>query len=63
MMQIASVLLTALTVLIALSGHAFAGPVAVPEPGTLALLAAGLGALVAMKYFARRWFGVMPPTG
>ena len=61
MTQIASVLLTALTVLIALSGHAFAGPVA--EPGTLALLAAGLGALVAMKYFARKWFGVMPPTG
>jgi hypothetical protein len=49
-------LLTAMTVLIALSGNAFAGgaPIAVPEPGTLALLAVGFGALAAVKYFGRR---------
>lgn len=54
MTQIASILLVALTLLIALSGDAFAGPVAVPEPGTLALLAVGVGALAGVKYFTRK---------
>jgi len=47
--------LTGLTVLIGLSGRAFAGEfVAVPEPGTLALLAAGFGGVAAVKFFRRR---------
>jgi PEP-CTERM motif len=51
---IASILLAALAVLTMASGDAFAGVVAVPEPGTLALLAAGFGAFAAVKYFGRR---------
>jgi hypothetical protein len=47
-------LLTALTVLVALSGNAFAQAVAVPEPGTLTLLAVGVGALAAVRYFRRK---------
>ena len=54
MTHIASILLTALTLLITLSDNAFAGVVSAPEPGTLALLAAGFGALAAVKYFARK---------
>jgi hypothetical protein len=46
---IASISLTALAVLIAFSGNAFAGVIAIPEPGTLALLAVGVGALAAIK--------------
>ena len=49
-----SILLAALAVLILGSGDAFAGVNAVPEPGTLALLAAGFGVFAAVKYFGRR---------
>jgi PEP-CTERM motif len=49
------VLLTAVTVLMGLSGSAFAGtPTPVPEPTTLALLAAGFGGVAAVKYFRRK---------
>jgi len=52
---LASVVLTALTVLIGLSGSAFAGvPVAVPEPATLTLLAMGFGGVAAVRYFKRK---------
>src|SRR5215469_16239393 len=52
--HIASILLAGLAVLILASGDAFAGATPVPEPGTLALLAAGFGVFAAVKYFARR---------
>jgi hypothetical protein len=52
--QVASIALTGLTVLIAFSGNAFAGVVAVPEPATLTLLAAGVGVLAAVKYFGKK---------
>jgi hypothetical protein len=58
-------LLTGLAVLIALSGNAFAGTVAVPEPGTLGLLAAGVGALAAIKILpgiGRRIFAARSPA-
>lgn len=48
------IVLMALTALIALSGRAFAGLTAVPEPATLGLLAVGVGALVGVKYFTRK---------
>ncbi|HXC28282.1 MAG TPA: PEP-CTERM sorting domain-containing protein [Stellaceae bacterium] len=55
MTYLASVVLTALTVLIGLSGSAFAGvPVAVPEPATLTLLAMGFGGVAAVRYFKRK---------
>ena len=47
-------MLAALAVLTLGSGDAFAGVIAVPEPGTLALLAAGFGVFAAVKYFGRR---------
>jgi len=47
----AYVLFTAVTVLIGLSGSAFAGVAAVPEPTSLALLAVGFGGVAAVKYF------------
>ena len=52
----AYVLLIAVTVLMGLSGSAFAGtaPTPVPEPTTLALLAAGFGGVAAVKYFRRK---------
>jgi hypothetical protein len=50
----ALILLGALTALIASSGNAFAGVLPVPEPGTLALLAAAFGGFAAVKYFAKR---------
>jgi hypothetical protein len=51
----AHVLLIAATVLMGLSGSAFAGtPNPVPEPTTLALLAAGFGGVAAVKYFRRK---------
>jgi hypothetical protein len=52
----AYVLLIAVTVLMGLSGNAFAGtaPTPVPEPTTLALLAAGFGGVAAVKYFRRK---------
>ena len=51
-----SILATALTVLISISGNAFAGatPIAVPEPATLSLLAIGFGGAAAVKYFKRK---------
>jgi len=50
-----SIVLSALTVLIGISGTAFAGtPVAVPEPTTLTLLAIGFGGAAAVKYFKRK---------
>ena len=51
-----SILATALTVLIGISGNAFAGatPIAVPEPATLTLLAIGFGGAAAVKYFKRK---------
>jgi len=54
MRAVASMLLAALTMLIALPGNAIAGPVAVPEPGTLTLLAVGVGALATAKYLTRK---------
>jgi hypothetical protein len=63
--HIASILLPALTVLIALSENAFAGPAPVPEPGTLTLLAAGVGALAAIKILpgiGRRIFAARSPA-
>jgi hypothetical protein len=52
----AYVLLVAVTMLMGLSGSAFAGlnPTPVPEPTTLALLAAGFGGVAAVKYFRRK---------
>ncbi len=52
----AQILLVAMTVLIGLSGSAFAGapPVRVPEPATLALLAAGFGGVGVVRYFRRK---------
>ena len=48
-------LLIAVTVLMGLSGSAFAGaPVPAPEPTTLALLAVGFGGVAAVKYFKRK---------
>ena len=45
-----SILATALTVLVGLSGNAFAGaPASVPEPATLTLLAIGFGGAAAVK--------------
>jgi hypothetical protein len=52
--QVASIVLTGLTVLIASSGAAFAGVAAVPEPATLTLLAAGVGVLAAVKYLGKK---------
>jgi len=52
--QAASILLTVLTVLTASSSNAFAGTVAVPEPGTLTLLIAGLGVFAGVKYLTRK---------
>ena len=51
-----SILATALTMLIGISGSAFAGavPVRVPEPATLTLLAIGFGGAAAVKYFKRK---------
>jgi len=46
--------LTALIMLIGLSTSAFAGTIAVPEPGTLALLATGVGGIAAIRYFRRK---------
>lgn len=62
MTQIASIPLAALTLLIALSGDAFAEVAAVPEPSTSALLIAGLGALVAVKYLTTKKVGVGSPV-
>ena len=62
MKYIASILLTAMTVLITLSGNAFAGVVAVPEPGTLTLIAVGVGALAGVKYLTRKRNGADPPA-
>lgn len=48
-------LLIAVTVLMGLSGSAFAGaPAPVPEPTTIALLAVGFGGVAAVKYFRRK---------
>jgi len=60
--QAASMLLTALTALTASSSNAFAGTVAVPEPGTLTLLIAGLGALLIAKYVTTKKVGGDPPV-
>jgi hypothetical protein len=51
----AYVLLVAVTMLMGLSGSAFAGVhTPVPEPTTLALLAAGFGGMAVVKYFRRK---------
>jgi hypothetical protein len=52
----AQILLVAMTVLIGLSGSAFAGlaPAPVPEPATLALLAVGFGGVAVVKYLRRK---------
>ena len=49
-------LLIAVTVLMSLSGSAFAGlaPARVPEPTTLALLAVGFGGVAVVKYLRRK---------
>ncbi len=51
-----SILPTALTMLIGISGSAFAGavPVRVPESATLTLLAIGFGGAAVVKYFKRK---------
>ena len=54
MTPIASILLAALTVLVASSSNALAGGAPVPEPSTLAILAVGVGALAGVKYFTRK---------
>ena len=50
----AYVLFIAVTVLVGLTGNAFAGLTAVPEPTSLALLAVGFGGVAAVKYFRRK---------
>ena len=50
----ATLSLTAAVMLAVFAGNAYAGVVAVPEPGTLALLAAGFGGLAAVKFFRRK---------
>jgi PEP-CTERM motif len=53
--RMAYTLSIAVTVLMGLSGSAFAGaPFPVPEPTTLALLAVGFGGVAAVKYFKRK---------
>ena len=47
----AYVLFLAATALLGLSGSAFAGVTAAPEPASLALLAVGFGGVAAVKYF------------
>jgi len=54
MREVRLIMLMALVMVIALSGSAFAGITAVPEPGSLALLAVGVGALAGVKYFTRK---------
>ncbi|MGA8758448.1 MAG: PEP-CTERM sorting domain-containing protein [Stellaceae bacterium] len=51
-----SILATAMTVLVGMSGNAFAGipATSVPEPATLTLLAIGFGGAAAVKYFKRK---------
>jgi PEP-CTERM motif len=50
----AYILLIAVTVLVGLSGSAFAGVSPVPEPASLTLLAVGFGGVAAVKYFRRK---------
>jgi len=52
----ASLLAAAVTAFIGLSGTALAGFTftSVPEPSTLALLAAGFGGVAAVRYFRRK---------
>ena len=53
MRHLAFLALTALTILIGATGDAFAGavPISLPEPSTLAVLAAGLGAAAIVKFW------------
>jgi PEP-CTERM motif len=47
-------LFMAVSVLMGLSGSAFAGVAPVPEPASLTLLAVGFGGVAAVKYFRRK---------
>jgi hypothetical protein len=49
-----SVVLAASMMLIGLTGTAFAGVAAVPEPTTLAILAFGMGGAAVAKYLKRK---------
>jgi hypothetical protein len=50
MTHLLPIVLMASTALIGLSGSAFAGTIAVPEPTTLAVLAVGFGGIAAVKF-------------
>lgn len=53
-MRTFSVILSGVALYLLTSGAAFAAPVRVPEPGSIALLLVGLGGLAVAKYRKKR---------